>query len=84
MENGELLIDVVMIMNEKLIVLNDVFMLIISDYNFVYILLKLKKLRIKFCYVIIRSYINYSVDNFLCDLLYVFFYIISLFDDFND
>ena len=83
-ENGESLIDVVMTTNEKLIASNDVLMSTISDHNLVYISLKLKKPRIKPCYVTIRSYTNYSADNFLRDLSYAPFHIISLFDDFND
>ena len=83
-ENGESLIDVVMTTNEKLIASNDVLMSTISDHNLVYISLKLKKPRIKPCYVTIRSYTNYSADNFLRDLSYALFHIISLFDDFND
>ena len=83
-KNGESLIDVVMTTNEKLIASNDVLMSTISDHNLVYISLKLKKPRIKPCYVTIRSYTNYSADNFLRDLSYAPFHIISLFDDFND
>ena len=83
-ENGESLIDVVMTTNEKLIASNDVLMSTISDHNLVYISLKLKKPRIKPCYVTIRSYTNYSADNFLRDLSYAPFHIISLSDDFND
>lgn len=83
-ENGESLIDVVMTTNEKLIASNDVLMSTISDHNLVYISLKLKKPRIKPCYVTIRSYTNYSADNFLRDLSFAPFHIISLFDDFND
>lgn len=56
----------------------------ISDHNLVYISLKLKKPRIKPSYVTIRSYTNFSADNFLRDLSYMPFHIISLFDDFND
>ena len=70
--------------NETLIASNDVLMSTISDHNLVYISLKLKKPRIKPCYVTIRSYTNYSADNFLRDLSYAPFHIISLFDDFND
>ena len=83
-ENGESLIDVVMTTNENLIASNDVLMSTISDHNLVYISVKLKKPRIKPCYVTIRSYTNYSADNFLRDLPYTLFHIISLFDDFND
>ena len=83
-ENGESLIDVVMTTNEKLISSNDVLMSTISDHNLVYISLKLKKPRVKPSYVTIRSYTNYSADNFLRDLSYTPFHIISLFDDFND
>ena len=70
--------------NEKLIASNHVLMSTISDRNLIYISLKLKKPRIKPSYVTIRSYTNYSADNFLCDLSYTPFHIISLFDEFND
>ena len=83
-ENGESLIDVVMTTNEKLIASNEVLMSTISDHNLVHISLKLKKPRIKPCCVTTRSYTNYNVDNFLRDLSYTPFHIISLFDDFND
>ena len=83
-ENGESLIDVVMTTNEKLIASNDVLMSTISDHNLVYISLKLKKPRIKSCYVTTRSYTQYKADNFLRDLSYAPFHIIGLFDDFND
>ena len=83
-ENGESLIDVVMTTNEKLIASNDVLMSTISDHNLLYISLKLKKPRIKPSYVTIRGYTNYSADNFLRDLSYTPFHIISLFDEFND
>ena len=63
-ENRESLIDVVMTTNEKLIASNDVLMSTISDHNLIYISLKLKKPRIKPSYVTIRSYTNYSADNF--------------------
>ena len=72
-----------MITNEKLISSNDVLMSTISNHNLVYISLKLKKPRIKPSYVTIRSYTNYSADNFLRDLSYTPFHIISLFNDFN-
>ena len=80
-ENGESLIDVVMTTNEKLIASNDVLMSTISDHNLIYISLRLKKPKIKPSYVTIRSYSNYSADNFLS---YMPFHIISLFDEFND
>ena len=83
-ENGESLIDVVMTTKEKLIASNNLLMSTISDHNQVYISLKLKKPRIKPCYITTRSYTNYSADNFLRDLSYTPFHIISLFDDFND
>ena len=83
-ENGESLIDVVMTTNEKFIASNDVLMPTISDHNLVYISLKLKKPRIKSCYVTTRSYTQYNADSFLRDLSYAPFHIIGLFDDFND
>ena len=83
-ENGESFIDVVMTTNEKLIASNEVLMSTISDHNLVHISLKLKMPRIKPCCVTTRSYTNYNVDNFLRDLSYTPFHIISLFDDFND
>ena len=83
-DNGESLIDVVMTTNEKLIASNDVLMSTISDHNLVYSSLKLKKPRIKSCYVTTRSYTQYNADSFLRDLSYAPFHIIGLFDDFND
>ena len=56
----------------------------ISDHNLVHISLKLKKSRLKPCYVTTRSYTNYNADNFQHDLSYTPFHIISLFDDFNE
>ena len=70
--------------NEKLIASNEVLMSTISDHNLVHISLKLKKPKLKPCYVTTRSYTNYNADNFLRDLSYTPFHIISLFDDFNE
>jgi len=83
-ESGESLIDVVMTTNEKLIASNEVLMSPISDHNLVHISLKLKKPRLKPCYVTTRSYTNYNAYNFQHDLSYTPFHIISLFDDFNE
>ena len=44
----------------------------ISDHNLVYISLKLKKPRIKPCYVTTRSYTQYNADNFLRDYICAF------------
>ena len=83
-ESGESLIDVVMTTNEKLIASSEVLMSIISDHNLIHISLKLKKPRLKPCYVTTRSYTNYNADNFLRDLSYTPFHIISLFVDFSE
>ncbi|CAH3154104.1 unnamed protein product, partial [Pocillopora meandrina] len=80
-DNSESLIDVVMTTNENLVAFSDVQMSTISDHNLVNITLKPKKPRIKHSYVIIRSYRNYKVDNFLHDLSLMPFHIISLFDE---
>ena len=83
-ESSESLIDVVMTTNENFITSSDVLTSTISDHNLVHVTLKLKKPRIKPSYVNIRSYKNYKADNFLHDLSFTPFHIISVFDDFND
>jgi len=70
--------------NENLITSSDVLTSAINDHDLVHTTLKLKKPRIKPSYVTIRCYKNYKADNFLHDLSFTPFHIISVFDNFND
>lgn len=77
-------IDVIMIIDNFIVSFSDVFICFISDYNLVYVILILRIFRVKFFYVIIRSFVNYDVEQFCKDLVLVLFYVMFVFDDFED
>ena len=55
-----------------------------SDHNLIYSLLNSNIPRAKPSYVSVRSYRNYSPQNFQEDLLFVPFHIVNFFDDVSD
>lgn len=57
---------------------------LISDYDLVYVILKLKKVCVKFVYIIIRSFKYYSFVDFSNDVLLVLWFIVDVFDDVED
>ena len=76
-ETTQSLIDVVMTSNKSIVCLCDVLTCSISDYNLVYLVLALKIPRRKPYYVTIRSYKNYSGEEFCNDLALAPFHMVS-------
>ena len=83
-ENSKSLIDVIMTTSKTFVNLSDVLTCSISDHNLIYVVLSLKTPRVKPSYVTIRSYANYHAEQFVEDLTFVPFHVISVFDDFDD
>lgn len=71
-------------MNENIIYVCDVIQFVISDYSLVSLIFKFKILRLWNIFVIMRIYKNYDCNGFIDDLVNVFFYIVNIFDDFDD
>ena len=83
-ENSKSLIDVIMTTSKIFVNLSDVLTCSISDHNLIYVVLSLKTPRVKPSYVTIRSYANYHAEQFVENLTFVPFHVISVFDDFDD
>ena len=83
-ENSKSLIDVIMTTSKTFVNLSDVLTCSISDHNLIYVVLSLKTPRVKPSYVTIRSCANYYAEQFVEDLTFVPFHVISVFDDFDD
>ena len=80
-ENSQSWIDVTMTSNKELVTSGGVLTSSMSDHNLIYSLLNSNIPRAKPSYVSVRSYRNYSPQNFQEDLLFVPFHIVNFFDD---
>lgn len=66
----EFLLDVILVLDFLFVCKSGVINNLISDYFFVYVVLKLKFFKIFFYYVIVCSYKNYDFENFIFDLVF--------------
>ena len=83
-ETSQTLIDVALTTNTSIINTCEVKSCTINDHSMVCLTLKLKAPRPRCKYITTRSYKNYGHNNFIQDLTYAPFHMVSFFDDFDD
>lgn len=65
----ELLIEIVLVLNVDLVKEVKVIFFFISDFELIFVVLKVKKSCFKLIYILIRSYENYKLEVFVYDFL---------------